>query len=99
MTGKSEHNITKNQETEIEDNEQPSWLVEGTTDSREVAGYYDSWAKKYNDDLEEWDYRAPAYASKLLEQYVPRNHTILDAGCGTGLTGKALKIAGYWQNI
>jgi predicted TPR repeat methyltransferase len=95
MTGKNKQNITENQETEIEDNEQPSWLIEGTTDSKEVADYYDSWAKKYNEDLEEWDYRAPAYAAELLQRYVPRSQTILDAGCGTGLTGKALKMAGY----
>jgi ubiquinone/menaquinone biosynthesis C-methylase UbiE len=95
MTGKSKHNKIENQETDIEDNAQPSWLIEGTTDSKEVADYYDSWAKKYNEDLEEWDYRAPAYAAELLQLYVPQSQTILDAGCGTGLTGKALKMAGY----
>jgi predicted TPR repeat methyltransferase len=98
MTSKFKNNITENQETETEDNEQPSWLIEGTTDSKEVAGYYDSWAKKYNEDLEEWDYRAPTYAAELLQTYVPRSQTILDAGCGTGLIGKALKRAGY-ENI
>lgn len=98
MTGKTKQNVIENQEAEIEDNEQPSWLVEGTTDSREVAGYYDNWAIKYDEDLEEWDYRAPTYAAELLERYVPRNQTILDAGCGTGLTGKALKLSGY-ENI
>jgi len=95
MTDKSRRNLTENQEPEIEDNEQPSWLIEGTTDSTEVEHYYDSWAEKYNEDLEEWDYRAPTCAAELLQLYVPRSQTILDAGCGTGLTGKALKLAGY----
>ena len=95
MTGKPKHKITENQESEAEENQQPSWLVEGTTDSSEVANYYDSWAKKYDEDLGNWDYRAPSDAAKLLQLYVSRNHKILDAGCGTGLTGKALKIAGY----
>ncbi len=95
MTDKSKNNRAEHQETEIENNEQPSWLLEGTTKSSEVADYYDSWAKKYDEDLEDWDYRAPTDAAELLQRYVSKNQAILDAGCGTGLTGKALKLAGY----
>ena len=95
MTDKSKHNKTESPETEADEKEESSWLTEGITDSREVADYYDRWATKYDEDLKGWDYRAPTYAAELLRQYVSQSHTILDAGCGTGLTGKALKRAGY----
>ena len=95
MTDKSKHSNTEKQETEIDKKKNPSWLSEGSTDSKEVADYYDSWATKYDEDLREWDYKAPNYAAELLRQYASQNHAILDAGCGTGLTGKALKRAGF----
>ncbi|MDP6689766.1 MAG: class I SAM-dependent methyltransferase, partial [Alphaproteobacteria bacterium] len=41
------------------------------------------------------DDRAPADAARLLSATVPRDGRILDAGCGTGLTGAALKAAGF----
>ena len=41
MTDKSKHNKTESPETETDEKEEPSWLSEGTTDSREVADYYD----------------------------------------------------------
>jgi len=95
MTDKSKPSKAENSEAETSEKEEPSWLSEGITDSREVADYYDRWATKYDEDLKEWDYRAPTYAVEVLQQYVSLSHAILDAGCGTGLTGKALKRAGY----
>ncbi|ETX03445.1 class I SAM-dependent DNA methyltransferase [Candidatus Entotheonella palauensis] len=71
------------------------WLTQASTDSGEVAKYYDEWATDYNDTLVSWNYRAPADTANLLKQYVPIDHRILDAGCGTGLSGQALHDAGY----
>ncbi len=76
-------------------NQKHSWLKEASTISEDVAVYYDNWAEKYNEDLKEWEYQAPVEAAKLLTSCVPESGKILDAGCGTGLTGNALKNAGY----
>ena len=81
-----------NESNEAQDH---SWLKSASTKSEEVAVNYDDWAEKYDADLEEWEYQAPAEAARLLKTYVPETGKILDAGCGTGLTGSALKNAGY----
>lgn len=72
-----------------------SWLGEGSTDSTEVAHYYDEWAESYNSSLAEWEYVAPQRAAELLKKHTPLTGTVLDAGCGTGLTGEALKRVGF----
>ncbi len=97
MTDTFRNHKAEKTETETQKN-QPSWLKEGSTDSKEVAGFYDTWAETYDDHLKEWDYKAPTFAAELLKQYVSPRQAILDAGCGTGLTGKALYLAGY-ENI
>jgi predicted TPR repeat methyltransferase len=72
------------------------WLTTGaTTDSQRIAAYYDQWAQQYDRDLHAWRYDAPAAAACLLKDYAPEAGPILDAGCGTGLTGKALRDQGY----
>lgn len=78
-----------------ETNQDHGWLTQASTDSEEVAKYYDDWAADYNDTLVSWSYRAPADTADLLKQYVPTSARILDAGCGTGLSGQALHQAGY----
>jgi predicted TPR repeat methyltransferase len=95
MTQKFRHHKTEDVATGTTKEKQPSWLTEGSTDSNEVADFYDSWAETYDEHLKEWDYRAPTYAAELLQQYVSPGQAILDAGCGTGLTGKALNLAGF----
>ena len=72
-----------------------SWLKQPNTKSEEVAGQYDEWSDKYNQDLEKWEYRSPAEAAEMLKEYITESARILDAGCGTGLTGRALMNAGY----
>ncbi len=71
------------------------WLKQGSTSSGDVAKSYDDWAPTYNETLEDWDYRAPGDAARLLGATVRQDAAILDAGCGTGLTGTALKAAGF----
>lgn len=67
--------------------------------------YYAQWADRYDQDVRNENYIGPEYIvdylGKVLEQYgivVNKNHSeidILDAGCGTGLVGIALRRKGY----
>ena len=72
-----------------------SWLTKLSTDSQETAAYYDAWAESYDETLAQWNYRSPAIVATMLKQDVPPDGPVLDAGCGTGLTGKALHAAGF----
>lgn len=71
------------------------WLLQGSADPAEVAAYYDDWADRYDTDLQDWAYRAPAVAASVLIANAPAAGSILDAGCGTGLSGRALRVAGF----
>jgi predicted TPR repeat methyltransferase len=63
--------------------------------SDDVAEYYDNWSGDYDETLAQWQYEAPEQvASMLLTELTPAS-TILDAGCGTGLSGRALRSAGF----
>lgn len=76
----------------------PGWLTDpdgGHTDPAAVADYYDRWADGYDTDLASWDYRAPRRAASLLRTYAPQARRVLDAGCGTGMAGVALREAGF----
>ncbi|MFT5392260.1 MAG: putative TPR repeat methyltransferase [Gammaproteobacteria bacterium] len=74
------------------------WLVNGTTDAESVASYYDDWASRYDDELRAWNYQSPTEAARLLGDYAPQYARVLDAGCGTGLSGTALVAEGF-RNI
>lgn len=60
------------------------------------AESYDAWASDYDRELANWGYEAPEQAVGLMKGHL-RNFEdaeILDCGCGTGLTGMALRTAG-----
>lgn len=63
--------------------------------SDDVAEYYDDWAEDYDQTLARWRYEAPDQAAARLRAALDADSVILDAGCGTGLTGKALAGAGF----
>ena len=71
------------------------WLTKLSTDSQETAAYYDDWAESYDETLVQWNYRSPAIVAAMLKQETPPDGRVLDAGCGTGLSGKALHDAGF----
>ncbi|MEM7539842.1 MAG: methyltransferase domain-containing protein, partial [Chloroflexota bacterium] len=66
-------------------------------DSTVAEQTYDDFAPTYNTTLDEWGYTAPSTAAQLLQKYMPAANQphIIDAGCGTGLTGRALHTQGY----
>jgi predicted TPR repeat methyltransferase len=73
-----------------------SWLRVPLTDPTEVAARYDAWASTYEQTLHDWRYDAPTTAARMLgETLAHRNVSILDIGCGTGLTGRALVTQGF----
>lgn len=68
-------------------------------DGDEVREHYDRFAASYNDELTSRGYAQPdRVADALVEAAVPFAARILDAGCGTGLSGLALANRGY-RNI
>jgi predicted TPR repeat methyltransferase len=70
------------------------WLASAPTEAGEVRRFYDEWAERYDADLAAWDYRAPARIGRLLVEWGDPAADALDAGCGTGLSGRALRDAG-----
>jgi predicted TPR repeat methyltransferase len=71
------------------------WLLEGSADVDDVTRYYDEWAQQYDRDLVDWAYAAPDVASSMLLEHGSGLARILDAGCGTGLVGQALRRLGF----
>lgn len=63
--------------------------------SEDVAKYYDDWAEDYDRTLAEWRYQAPERVAAMLREALAPSARILDAGCGTGLSGRALAAAGF----
>ncbi|PSN64180.1 S-adenosyl-L-methionine-dependent methyltransferase [Corynespora cassiicola Philippines] len=65
---------------------------------QDCLSIYDKWAATYNDEVgdEAQNYVAPVLVAKAALQYSsnPTRSAILDAGCGTGLVGEALAVAG-----
>ncbi|SFE88968.1 class I SAM-dependent DNA methyltransferase [Roseivivax sediminis] len=58
--------------------------------------YYDDWARSYDQELVDLDYRTPGRcAAALSATGLAKDAPILDFACGTGLSGKALADAGY----
>ena len=72
-----------------------SWLLDNSTDAASVEKYYDDWSGRYDSELSDWDYRSPDESARLLAGYAAPSARVLDAGCGTGLSGHALVAAGF----
>ena len=66
----------------------------------ELAEAYRCWAPEYDcDTCETMGYVGPMTAASLLNHYIENNEArVLDAGCGTGLVGEALRNMGY-ENV
>lgn len=76
-------------------NDDRKGLKDISHNSEEVARYYDEFATDYNATLSRWQYDVPQQVANILCQHCPLGAKILDVGCGTGLTGKALSDVGF----
>lgn len=65
-------------------------------EAEKCRALYDDWAKTYDDDLTDAShgYVGPVQAAKVIAELSKKDgQTILDAGCGTGLSGLAVRDA------
>lgn len=73
------------------------WGADYSTVSTNVESDYNEFAESgtYDGTFEQWGYVGPETAAAIMRNYVPLNSRILDAACGSGLTGTALHNLGY----
>ena len=72
------------------------WAKAPNTSSDHNKQEYDKLADRYEALVAEWNYDAPPITAGLLAKYLGgTSGRILDAACGTGLTGQALHEAGF----
>jgi predicted TPR repeat methyltransferase len=70
--------------------------VYGLRDPNAVRTLYDDWAATYDEEISENGYATPARCAAALATFLPDPATpILDFGCGTGLSGLALRALGF----
>jgi SAM-dependent methyltransferase len=70
--------------------------VYSARDAAELEAAYAGWAGRYDADTAAGGYRLAELVTGFVARHVARGDgPILDAGCGTGLTGEALHILGY----
>lgn len=71
------------------------WQRHSVEETRKI---YADWAETYDADVTEWGYATPARIAMALRQSGANpDKPLLDFGCGTGLSGLALKAAGFAQ--
>ena len=64
-----------------------------TLDSRDL---YTAWSDSYDKEVNENGYVTPLRVAEALDRHVlDKNTTVLDYGCGTGLSGQALLKVGF----
>jgi predicted TPR repeat methyltransferase len=67
----------------------------GLKTQEELNNLYDEWAESYDYEVTENGYVSPARTAVALKQFLTLDASILDIGCGTGLSGVALSNAGF----
>lgn len=61
-----------------------------------ARGLYDAWAASYDAEIAENGYATPRRCAAALARYASDTAgAVLDFGCGTGLSGLALRAAGF----
>lgn len=64
----------------------------------ELSSAYAAWAASYDSETAALGYYLPFQITAWVARYVPMGEgPLLDAGCGTGLSGPALKALGYHE--
>lgn len=68
----------------------------GARDAQSTRALYDDWAASYEAEVGENGYVTPGRCAQALAEFsTDASAPILDFGCGTGLSGLALKGAGF----
>jgi predicted TPR repeat methyltransferase len=82
---------------EIIDETPEIWGEDYSTVSTTVEKNYDTFAEtgEYDETFDDWGYVGPQTAAAIARNFVPLESRILDAACGSGLTGTALRDLGY----
>jgi len=71
-------------------------MVYAAQTPQEIAAAYAVWAATYDTETMAIGYLLPFLISSWVARYVPAGEgPLLDAGCGTGLSGPCLKALGY----
>ncbi|WP_316014160.1 class I SAM-dependent DNA methyltransferase [Roseobacter sp. HKCCA0434] len=72
------------------------FLDKAYRDDTDMDRLYSDWAESYDAELEASGYASPRRCAEALAACdAPTDGTVLDFGCGTGLSGGALKRAGF----
>ncbi|XDA99731.1 methyltransferase domain-containing protein [Sulfitobacter sp. LCG007] len=62
----------------------------------ETRALYDEWSATYEEEIRDQGYATPGRCAAALAKFAPdQTLPILDFGCGTGLSGLSLKLAGF----
>lgn len=70
--------------------------VYGARDAESTRDLYDAWSASYDAEVGGNGYATPARCAKALAKFTQDvARPVLDFGCGTGLSGLALKLAGF----
>lgn len=65
-------------------------------DAADIRKLYDDWAASYEAEIAENGYATPGRCAAALRAHIPDPALpVLDFGCGTGLSGLALKLEGF----
>lgn len=70
--------------------------VYGARDDASTRALYDAWSQSYEEEVANNGYATPGRCAEALASFTEDfSAPILDFGCGTGLSGLALKLAGF----
>lgn len=70
-----------------------AYNIENTEQAR---GLYKNWAETYNAEVAKHGYATPGRCARAVASFAPDlTVPVLDVGCGTGLSGMALKDVGF----
>ncbi len=68
----------------------------GLETPEDTQAHYQNWAATYEDSVAEQGYATPGRVADALWSHLPQAQTpVLDYGCGTGLSGLALRAVGF----
>ena len=81
-----------------EDHSEALEAVYAAASPEQLAGAYADWSASYDHETLSLGYALPFVVTSWLARHVPKEAgPLLDAGCGTGLSGPLVKALGYGE--